>query len=339
MSLKTFFRVFRKAERRVYLSLGIVIFFFVLSIVSILWIDLLWLPIATILLCILLDAYSGKASEIPDKRDKSWVSWLQLEWLYQNYFILNYILSITFFTITIVWLSSSSYSLWRSVISAFISALCLPFALSIIFRIIKRDEFNEFDIHRSIVGRMCFAYLAERMVNLDRIREAIRYMEYSLKMLDSQCRENGFEAESVRKTIFLLEIFSSEKTLCLAYINLLRKLASELADSRTLDKYIAFLTPFLNAFKWFKDVRRMPPKRHLFLKEIVTSSIMAVIFTWLIYTFQNEIKSFLLSNVFLVWILPGLILLIIFFYLASRVPKYRVKLSDLEVIAEHFEEK
>jgi hypothetical protein len=198
---------------------------------------------AMILLCILLDAYSGKASEIPDKRDKSWVSWLQLEWLYQKYFNINYILSITFFTITIVWLSSSSSSLWRSVISAFISALCLPFALSIIFRIIKRDGFNEFDIHRSIVGRMCFAYLAERMVNLDRIREAIRYMEYSLKMLDSQCRENGFEAESVRKTIFLLEIFSSEKTLCLAYLNLLRKLASELADSRTLDKYIAFLTP------------------------------------------------------------------------------------------------
>jgi hypothetical protein len=300
---------------------------------------------ATILLCVLLDAYSGKASEIPDKRDKSWVSWLQLEWLYQNYFNINHTISFLLFFISAYLFLKRGLSLWTPVFQVVISTFFLPLALSPIFRIIKKDEFGEFHIRQSRVGRFCFAYLAERMVNLDRIREAIRYMKYSLEMLNSQCQEYGFRVKSVRKAIFLLEVLSSREA---SHPDELRKLASILANSRTIDEYVAHLVPFLKDFKWFEDIEKALSKRYrLPIRKIVTSGAVAAFVSWLIWFIPDEVKSSVLSTLitvlqsheFLLWVLPGLIISIVFFYLGRLVPKYRVKLSDLEVLAEHFEEK
>ncbi|MEM2703238.1 MAG: hypothetical protein QXR45_08765 [Candidatus Bathyarchaeia archaeon] len=288
---------------------------------------------------------SKKYSKIPDKQDKSWISWLQLEWLYQNYFTCNYTLSLLLLIISASLFLEKGSSIWMPVIQAVASTLFFPFTLSIIFKIIKKDEYDEFQIHRSRVGRRCFSYLAESMANLNRMREAARYMKYSLEMLDQQCQENGFKAKSVRKTIFLLEVLSSREA---SHSDKLRELASILANSHTIDEHIANLTPFLKNIEWFKDVEKVSHKRYQFsVRKIATSSIVIAFFSGLIWFYQDEIKMWLSNHIipifqseeFLRWVLPGTILFFLFLSLGRLVSKYRIELSDLETLVEYLDKK
>ncbi|MEM2173282.1 MAG: hypothetical protein QXS66_08640 [Thermoproteota archaeon] len=323
------------------------IFFFMLSVFTnlflLLWIDLwtnLFIPLVFVILVIIFSISAVYIPpKMPNKQNKSWVSWLQLEWLYQNYFKVNYIVSLYLFIIVSFKFLEQGYSLWEPVIQAIISTLVPPLFLSIISKILKRDEYGEFQVYRSKVGRMCFAYSAETMINHNRMREAIRYMRYALEMLDKQYQEKGFMANSVHKAVFLLEILESEEAL---YSDELRKLASILVNCHTINEYITHLASFLKDFKWFEDIEKIPRKQNLYLIwKLLTSGIVVTFFSWLIQTYSDIIRAWIskLIPVFLGWILPALVSLPLFFYLEKFVPKYQIDLSDLEVLVKYFDAK
>lgn len=358
MILKTFLRVFRKAELRVKFSLAIISFFLVLSFISYLslllfwvnlWGNLLMLSVLVMLLSLLLVFHYEKTAKMPSKKDVSWISWLQLEWLYQKYFAINLVLSFYLFTAISFQFFNQGYSLWIPTFQAIISIITLPFILSIIFKILKRDEFDEIKVYRSRIGRMCFAYLAERMANINRMEETIRYMKYVLEMLDKQCRESGFQVDSLRKIMFLLEILcSKEVSYSDKYSGRLKELASILANFQTIDEYIPYFKSFLNDLEWFEDVIRISPKQWLFpVWKVVEGSAIGSIMTAILFIFSNEVRDFfliiiipiLLSREFLWWVLPAIVSLVLFYCFGRSISRYRITLSDLKTLVECLDKK
>lgn len=358
MSLKTFLRVYGKAELRVIILLIVTALFFILSMIAHifllllcidLWANLLLLTLAILLISLLITLSYENPSKIPSKQDKSWISWLQLEWLYQNYFRSNYITSLLFFILTSFRLLEQGYSLWNSLIQIITSTLLLPFSLSLIFKIPKRDKFDEFQINQSRVGRACFAYLAEKMSNLNKINEAVQYMKYVLEMMSDQYSEGGFEVKSVQETMSLLEILSSRDFSCVGkYSDKLRELASVLANFNTVDEYVPRFKSLLSDLKWFEDVKSIPSTPRLLLYwKIIRSGVIGGIVTTFLWIFQDEVKSLvskfivpmLTSYGFLFLILPILISLLLFLHLERLAPKYRIELSDLEILVEYLDKK
>lgn len=350
MSLKTFLRVFGKAELRVKIALITVVFFLILTGYVYFSPPESYLMPLLVILTFTVPFYEGSPkgdSKLHSKQDKSWISWLQIEWLYQFYFTWNIFLSLAIYYFSIVTLKN--YFLRNTIIAALISIIFFPLTLSIIFRILKKDEFQT---RRSRIGRVCFAYLAENMMNLNRIKRAIKYMEYTLNMLDGQCQEQGFTAKSVKKTVFLLEVLDSKEVSCPDEI---KTLAHILADYHTLDDYIKHLGAFLKAFEWFKDMKSVSPARHLFqfrkhfAFKIVTSIIVAII-GWVSWTYQNEIKDWISNYILpvlssyeflsLILLLILFVLPFIFLYLTQFIKsEYMIKLSDLEALVEDFDQK
>ncbi|MEM2057513.1 MAG: hypothetical protein QXO76_04600, partial [Thermoproteota archaeon] len=89
MSLKTFLRVFGKAELRVKIALITVVFFLILTGYVYFSPPESYLMPLLVILTFSVPFYEGSPkgdSKLHSKQDKSWISWLQIEWLYQFYF-------------------------------------------------------------------------------------------------------------------------------------------------------------------------------------------------------------------------------------------------------------